>query len=125
MCAADDGPIKIGVVSEEAAIVGQAISQGAELAVEIITYDNHSSASGAVRGYQRAVQQDHVSAVVTTFISEVALATEPWSARLHMPTITPAAASDLISKQLHDEQDGVSFIRQGTGGGEVARVRSS
>ncbi|HLJ06219.1 MAG TPA: ABC transporter substrate-binding protein, partial [Acetobacteraceae bacterium] len=88
--AADDGPIKIGVVSEEAAIVGQAISQGAQLAaddinakggingrkIEIITYDDHSSASDAVRAYQRAVQQDHVSAVVTTFISEVALAIE-------------------------------------------------
>lgn len=125
--AADDGPIKIGVVSEEAAIVGQAISQGAQLAaddinakggingrkIEIITYDDHSSASDAVRAYQRAVQQDHVSAVVTTFISEVALAIEPWSARLHMPTITPAAASDLISKQVHDKYDQYKYMFEG------------
>jgi branched-chain amino acid transport system substrate-binding protein len=125
--AADDGPIKIGVVSEEAAIVGQAISQGAQLAaddinakggingrkVEIITYDDHSSAADAVRAYQRAAQQDHVSAVVTTFISEVALAIEPWAARLHMPTITPAAASDLISKQVHDKYDQYKYMFQG------------
>jgi branched-chain amino acid transport system substrate-binding protein len=125
--AADEGPIKIGVVSEEAAIVGQAISQGAQLAadeinakggvngrkIEIVTYDDHSSAADAVRAYQRAVQQDHVSAVVTTFISEVALAIEPWSARLHMPTITPAAASDLITKQVHDKYDQYKYMFQG------------
>jgi branched-chain amino acid transport system substrate-binding protein len=125
--AADQGPIKIGVVSEQAAIVGQAISQGAQLAaddinkqggidgrqIQIITYDDHSSASDAVRAYQRAVQQDHVSAVVTTFISEVALAIEPWAARLHMPTVTPAAASDLISKQVHDKYDQYKYMFEG------------
>jgi branched-chain amino acid transport system substrate-binding protein len=115
--AADPEPIKIGVISEQSAIVGQAILQGAQVAADdinakggvngrkivIISYDDHSSASDAVRAYQRAVQQDHVSAVVATFISEVALAIEPWAARLHMPTMTPAAASDLISKQVHDK----------------------
>ena len=125
--AADEGPIKIGVVSEEAAIVGQAISQGAQLAaddinakggvngrkIEIVTYDDHSSAADAVRAYQRAVQEDHVSAVVTTFISEVALAVEPWAARLHMPTITPAAASNLISKQVHDKYDQYKYMFEG------------
>jgi branched-chain amino acid transport system substrate-binding protein len=122
--AADEGPIKIGVVSEQAAIVGQAISQGAQLAaddinkkggingrqIQIITYDDHSSAADAVRAYQRAVQQDHVSAVVTTFISEVALAIEPWAARLHMPTMTPAAASNLISQQVHDKYDQYKYM---------------
>ena len=122
--AADQGPIKIGVVSEEAAIVGQAISQGAQLAaddinkaggingrkIQIITYDDHSSASDAVRAYQRAVEQDHVSAVVTTFISEVALAIEPWAARLHIPTVTPAAASNLISQQVHDKYDQYKYM---------------
>ncbi len=125
--AADDGPIKIGVISEEAAIVGQAISQGAQIAaddinkqggvngrkIEIVTYDDHSSAADAVRAYQRAVQQDHVSAVVTTFISEVALAIEPWAARLHMPTITPAAASNLISGQVHEKYDQYKYMFDG------------
>ena len=125
--AADKGPIKIGVVSEESAIVGQAISQGANLAAEdinkaggingrkikIITYDDHSSASDAVRAYQRAVQQDHVVAVVTTFISEVALAVEPWAARLHIPTITPGAASNLISKQVHDNYARYKYMFEG------------
>ncbi len=125
--AAETGPIKIGVISEQSAIVGQAILQGAQLAaddinakggvngrkIEIISYDDHSSASDAVRAFQRAVQQDHVSAVVTTFISEVALAIEPWSARLHMPTITPAAASNLITKQVHDKYDAVQVHVRG------------
>ena len=125
--AADQEPIKIGVVSEEAAIVGKAISEGAQLAaddinaaggingrkIQIITYDDHSSASDAVRAYQRAVEQDHVSAVVTTFISEVALAIEPWAARLHIPTITPAAASDLISKQVHDKYSQYKYMFEG------------
>ena len=115
--AAGKGPIKIGVISEESAIVGQSISQGAQLAADdinahggvmgrkivIVTYDDHASAADAVRAFQRAAEQDHVKAVVATFISEVALAIEPWSARLHMPTVTPAAASDLISKQVHDK----------------------
>lgn len=125
--AADQGPIKIGVVSEEAALVGKAISQGAQLAaddinakggingrkIQIITYDDHSSAADGVRAYQRAVQQDHVDAVVTTFISEVALAIEPWAARLHMPTITPAAASNLISEQVHDKYTQYKYMFEG------------
>jgi branched-chain amino acid transport system substrate-binding protein len=125
--AADQGPIKIGVVSEQSAIVGQAISEGAQLAAEdinkqggingrqiqVITYDDHSSAADAVRAYQRAVQQDHVVAVVTTFISEVALAIEPWAARLHIPTITPAAASNLISKQVHDKYGQYKYMFEG------------
>lgn len=125
--AADQGPIKIGVVSEEAALVGKAISQGAQLAaddinakggingrkIQIITYDDHSSAADGVRAYQRAVQQDHVDAVVTTFISEVALAIEPWAARLHMPTITPAAASNLISQQVRDKYAQYKYMFEG------------
>ena len=117
-------PIKIGVISEQSAIVGQAILQGAQLAaddinakggvdgrkIEIVAYDDHSSASDGVRAFQRAAQQDHVVAVVTTFISEVALAIEPWAARLHMPTVTPAAASDLISKQVHDKYDQYKYM---------------
>ncbi len=125
--AADTGPIKIGVVSEFSAVVGEPIARGAQLAadevnakggingrkIEIVAYDDHSSAADAVRAYQRLVQQDHVAAVVTTFISEVALAIEPWAARLHMPTLTPAAASDQISKQIHDKYDQVQIHVRG------------
>jgi len=117
-------PIKIGVINEQSAIVGQAILQGAQVAaddinakggvdgrmIEIVAYDDHSSASDAVRAFQRAAQQDHVVAVVTTFISEVALAIEPWAARLHMPTVTPAAASDLITKQVHDKYEQYKYM---------------
>jgi branched-chain amino acid transport system substrate-binding protein len=124
---ADKAPIKIGVISEQAAIVGKPILWGAELAahdinakggvnghpIEIIAYDDHSSAADAVRAFQRAAQQDHVKAVVTTFISEIALAIEPWAARLHMPTITPVAASNLISKQVHDNYDRFKYMFEG------------
>ncbi len=122
-----DDPIKIGVVSEFSAVVGEPIARGAQLAaddinahggingrkLEIVAYDDHSSAADAVRAFQRLAQQDHVSAVITTFISEVALAVEPWAARLHMPTLTPAAASDLISKQVHDKYDQYKYMFEG------------
>jgi branched-chain amino acid transport system substrate-binding protein len=80
--------------------------------VEIVAYDDHASAADAVRAFQRLVHQDQVVAVVTTFISEVALAVEPWAARLHMPTLTPAAASDIISKQVHDKYDQYKYMFQ-------------
>ncbi len=127
VASAADPPIKIGVVSEFSAVVGEPIARGAQLAadevnahggingrkVEIVAYDDHASAADAVRAFQRLAQQDHVAAVVTTFISEVALAIEPWAARLHMPTLTPAAASDLISKQVHDKYDQFKYMFEG------------
>ncbi|TAN13302.1 MAG: ABC transporter substrate-binding protein [Rhizobiaceae bacterium] len=117
--AADSGPIKIGVIGEESAVAGASITKAAQLAaddinkaggidgrkIQIITYDDHSSATDAVRAFQRAVKQDHVVAVVASYISEVALAIEPWAARLHTPFITPGAASTLISKNVHDNYD--------------------
>jgi branched-chain amino acid transport system substrate-binding protein len=124
---ATKSPIKIGVISEEAALLGKSISQGAELAaadlnakgginghkIVLVMYDDHSSAADAVRAFQRAVEQDHVKAVVATFISEIALAIEPWAARLHMPTITPVAASNLISKQVHDNYPRFKYMFEG------------
>ena len=41
------------------------------------------------------------------------MAIEPWAARLHMPTLTPAAASDLISKQVHDKYDQYKYMFEG------------
>ncbi len=125
--AEDNTPIKIGVIAEELALLGKSIIDGAKLAVadinakggvngrqlELVVYDDHSSAADAVRAYQRAAQEDHVSAVVSTFISEVYLALEPWSARLHMPTITAAAASNLITKQVHDDYDKFKYVFEG------------
>ncbi|HEX4114208.1 MAG TPA: ABC transporter substrate-binding protein [Stellaceae bacterium] len=125
--AADGGPIKIGVIGEESAVAGASLTKAAELAgdeinaaggldgrkVQIITYDNHSSAAEAVRAFQRAVHQDHVVAVISSYISEVALALEPWSARLHMPFITPGAASTDISKHVHDEYDKYKYTFHG------------
>ncbi|HEY5211024.1 MAG TPA: ABC transporter substrate-binding protein [Stellaceae bacterium] len=125
--AADTGPIKIGVIGEQSAIAGASLTKAAQLAgdeinaagglngrkVEIITYDDHSSAAEAVRAFQRAVHQDHVVAVIGSYISEVALALEPWSARLHMPFITPGAASTDISKHVHDEYEKYKYTFHG------------
>jgi branched-chain amino acid transport system substrate-binding protein len=112
-------PIKVGVIVEQAAIAGGAIANGAQVAadeinkaggidgrqVELVIYDDHSSAPDAVRAFQRLASQDHVVAVLGSYISEVALALEPWASRLHMPFITTGAASNEISKQVHDNYD--------------------
>ncbi len=111
------GAIKIGVIGEESSVAGASITKAAEMAadeinaaggvdgrkIQVITYDDHSSAADAVRAFQRAVNQDKVVAVVASYISEVALAIEPWAARLHVPWITPGSASTDISKHVHDD----------------------
>ena len=112
-------PIRIGVIAEEQAISGASISQAAKMAadeinaaggldgrkIEIITYDNKSSATDSVRAFQRAAGEDKVNAVIASYISEVVLALEPWAARLKMPMITPGAASNEISKAVHKDYD--------------------
>lgn len=120
-------PIRIGVIGEESSVAGASLTKAASMAaddinakggvngrkIEVITYDNHSSAADAVRAFQRAVSQDKVVAVVGSYISEVVLAIEPWSARLHMPFITPGAASNLISKAVHDDYDHYKYTFHG------------
>jgi len=120
-------PIKIGVIGEESSVAGASLTKAAALAaddinakggingrkVEVITYDDHSSAADAVRAFQRAVSQDKVVAVIGSYISEVVLAIEPWSARLHVPLITPGAASNLISKAVHDDYDHYKYTFHG------------
>lgn len=117
--AADDGPIKIGVIGEESAATGASLTKGALIAaddinkaggingrkVQVITYDDHSSSSDAVRAFQRAVSEDHVVAVGATYISEVALALMPWAARLKMPFVAIGAASTIIPKNVHDDYE--------------------
>jgi branched-chain amino acid transport system substrate-binding protein len=112
-------PIKIGVIGEESSVAGASITKAAVMAaedinakggvdgrkIEIVTYDDHSSAAEGVRAFQRAVSQDKVHAVIASYISEVVLAIQPWAARLKMPFITPGAASNDISKHVHDDYD--------------------
>lgn len=120
-------PIKIGVIGEESAVAGASITKAAQLAadeinahggvdgrmIQIIAYDDHSSASDGVRAFQRAATQDKVIAVIGSYISEVALAMEPWSARLKMPFITPGAASNDISKHVHDDYNNYKYTFHG------------
>ena len=117
-------PIRIGVIAENSAISGIPIPNAANIAadeinakggvdgrmIEIVAYDDHNSAADAVRAFQRAVSQDHVSAVIASYTSEVALALEPWAGRLHMPTITPGAASDDLSKRVHADYDHLKYF---------------
>ncbi len=43
--------------------------------------------------------------MIASYISEVVLALEPWSARLKMPLITPGAASNEITKPVHADYE--------------------
>jgi branched-chain amino acid transport system substrate-binding protein len=112
-------PIKIGVIAEAQAIAGASIPQAAQMAadeinakggvdgrqIEIIAYDNHSSSADSVRAFQRAVNEDKVNAVIASYISEVVLALEPWASRLKTPFVTPGAASNEISKSVHNDYE--------------------
>ena len=107
-------PIRIGVIAEAQAVAGSSIAPAAQLAadeinakggvngrkIEIVVYDNHSSAAESVRAFQRAVNEDKVNAVIASYISEVVLALEPWAARLKTVMITPGAASDVITQNI-------------------------
>jgi len=120
-------PIKIGVIAEAQSITGASIPQAAQIAadeinakggidgrqVQIISYDNHSQATDSVRAFQRAVSEDHVNAVIASFISEVVLALEPWSARLKTVMITPGAASDVITENIKKNYDQLKYTFHG------------
>ncbi len=121
------GPIKIGVIAEAQSVAGSSIPQAAQLAadeinaaggvngrkIEIISYDNHSSAAESVRAFQRAATEDHVNAVIASYISEVVLALEPWTGRLKTVTVTPGAASDVITQNIAKDYDHLKYMFHG------------
>jgi branched-chain amino acid transport system substrate-binding protein len=125
--AQDQGPIKIGVIAEAQAVAGSSIPQAAQLAadeinakggvdgrkIEIVSYDNHSSSAESVRAFQRAVNEDHVNAVIASYLSEVVLALEPWSARLKTVMITPGAGSDVITANIAKDYEHNKYAFQG------------
>ena len=110
-------PINVGVVAPFSAIDGASIVNGAEMAVDEINahggidgrqiklfkYDDHASSTDGVRAFQRAVNEDHVVAMIGSWISEVALAMEPWSGRLKTPFIITGAASTDITKHVRED----------------------
>src|ERR1700683_3928852 len=119
--------IKIGVIAEAQAVAGSSIPQAAQLAadeinaaggvndkkIEIFTYDDHSKAPEAVLAFQRAVNQDHVNAVIASYISEVVLALEPWTGRLKTVMVTPGAASDVITQNIAKDYDHLKYTFHG------------
>src|SRR5579862_7720302 len=122
--AEDSGSIKIGVIAEAQAVSGSSIPQAAQLAadeinaaggvngrkIEIVSYDNHSSAAESVRAFQRAATQDHVNAVITSYISGLLLALEPWAGRLKMVTVPPGSASNVITKNIAKDNNHLKNI---------------
>src|ERR1700722_2704929 len=120
-------PIKIGVIAEAQSVAGSSIPQAAQIAageinaaggidgrkIEIISYDNHSSAAESVRAFQRAANEDHVNAVIASYISEVVLALEPWAGRLKTVMITPGAASDVITQNIAKNYDTMKYTFHG------------
>ncbi len=124
---AEEEPIRIAVIAEASTISGASIPNAAQLAadeinaaggvngrkIEIIAYDDHSSSADAVRAFQRAATQDHANAVIASFISEVVLALEPWSARLKLPLVTPGAASNEISQFVKRDYDKNKYVFHG------------
>ena len=119
--------IKIGVIAEAQAVAGSSIPQAAQLAadeinaaggvngrkIEIISYDNHSSAAESVRAFQRAATEDHVNAIIASYISEVVLALEPWTGRLKTVMVTPGAASDVITQNIAKDYDNLKYTFHG------------
>jgi branched-chain amino acid transport system substrate-binding protein len=124
---AAEPPIKICVIGEESAIAGASITKATQLAadeinpnggtggrkIQLFIYDDHASAAEAVRAFQRAPSQDHVGAEIASYISEVALALALWAGQLHIPTITPRAASTLIDAQVHDRYPQYKYMFPG------------
>ena len=120
-------PIKIAVISEAQAVAAASIPQAAQLAadeinasggvdgrqIEIVAYDDHSSAAEAVRAFQRAVNEDHVNAVIASYVSEVVLALEPWTGRLKTVMVTPGAASDVITQNIAKDYDNLKYTFHG------------
>ncbi len=120
-------PIKIGVIAEAQAVAGSSIPLAAQLAadeinaaggldgrkIEIFSYDNHSSAAESVRAFQRAVNEDHVNAVIASYVSEVVLALEPWTGRLKTVMVTPGAASDVITQNIAKDYEHLKYTFHG------------
>ncbi len=119
-------PIRIGVLAPASHIDGKSIFNGAKLAarainahggimgrpVKLYIYDDQGSAANAVRAFQRAVKQDHVKVMMGVFSSEVALAVEPWAARLKMPFVITGAASTRITQQVHQHPRRDKYVFQ-------------
>lgn len=117
-------PVRIGVIAKFAQINGAAIRDGVQLAadeinaaggiggrrIELITYDDQGSASDAVLAMQRAVRQDHVQAMVGTFLSEIAIALTPWAARLKVPYIVTGAGADQVGQLVHDNYPAYRYV---------------
>lgn len=117
-------PITIGITTELGTIPGKAIANGATLAadqinakggidgrqIKLLIEDDHLSTTDAIRSFQRMVKQDHAVAIVGTFVSEVALALEPWAARLHEPYMITGAAANELSEYVHADYKARQYI---------------
>lgn len=125
---AADNPISIAVMDNQSSPIGRAIKQGARLAVEEINADDgidgrqikinhldtHGSSTEAIRGFQRAVRQNHDIAVLGTYISEISLALEPWAARMKEPYIITGSASNKITQKIRTDPERYKYVFMNT-----------
>src|SRR5699024_8551039 len=58
----------------------------------------------------RAVQQDHVVAMMGIFTSEVALSLMPWASRLKTPLLITGAASSEIPERIRAQPDRFKYV---------------
>ncbi|HYW76821.1 MAG TPA: ABC transporter substrate-binding protein [Gammaproteobacteria bacterium] len=121
-------PVRIGVIAPTSAIDGRSIMQGAEMAadeinaaggvdgrpIKLYKYDDHASAADGVRAFQRATKQNHAVAVIGNFTSEVALATEPWAARLKEPYIVTGASTTKINERIRNDYAHYKYVFRDT-----------
>lgn len=121
-------PIRIGVMAPLAHIDGKGIVNAAKLAasqinarggiqgrpVKLYVFDDHFSAADAARAFQRAVEDDHVVAMIGIFTSEVALAMEPWAGRLKTPLIVTGAVTPKLAEQVHAHYARLKYVFHGT-----------
>ncbi len=57
--------------------------------------------------------EDHVNAVIASYISEVVLGLEPWTGRLKTVMVTPGAASDVITQNIAKDYDHLKYTFHG------------
>lgn len=121
-------PITIGVIAELSTILGPSISGGAQMAadeinakggllgrpIKLVVFDDHMSATDAVRAFQRLASQNKAVAILASFVGEIALALVPWGARLKMPWISPGASPNEIPEAVHRDYERNKYTFLGT-----------
>jgi len=110
----DSNTITIGLLSPlsgDLAVYGQAVKNGAELAVdmineedamegkliELVVYDTRADATEAINGFNQLVNNNNIDALVGPVISSTSLAVGPLAEANHTVMITPTATNTSVT----------------------------